>query len=84
VASIIDWLNLKTSFIGIFVKSGSSPMHTRLFAELVELASFSENVFKSVNLIRKDYGLKRICILYMQRLIANNFEIMGRNEYGLT
>ena len=59
-------------------------MHTRLFAELVELASFSENVFKSVNLIRKDYGLKRICILYMQRLIANNLEIMGRNEYGFT
>ena len=59
-------------------------MHTRLFAEVVELVSFSENVFKSVNLIRKDYGLKRICILYMQRLIANNLEIMGRNEYGFT
>ena len=59
-------------------------MHTRLFAEVVELVSFSENVFKSVNLIRKDYGLKGICILYMQRLIANNFEIMGRNEYGFT
>ncbi|GIS82444.1 MAG: hypothetical protein CM1200mP15_10760 [Dehalococcoidia bacterium] len=39
-------------------------MHTRLFAELVELASFSENVLKSVNLIRKDYGPKGYHIIY--------------------
>ena len=71
----MDWLNVNTLLIGILVKSGSSPMHTRLLAEFAELVSFSENVSKSVNLTCKYDGFKKISTLYMLRLIANNFAI---------